>query len=403
MFTKTFRAEYLPAAEAIVAKANKKAARWGIADRYTYTAMARTETKKCEMTGLPYHVEMVDFTLHGAPLSLGGWTFAATITWDSETGLAITRSAPGVEVDLSAHRDASLCEHCNTKRQRIDTYVVVRTDGTTHGIAESKQVGSSCLAAFLGIDAESALWMLGFEDELGGQLDEEFRTGGYEVRHGTEYLLALAAAAVERYGWAASGQERPTAGRVRNVLNPPTGKYAEAARAEAFELSNAIKTEGSTAAERGKAVLEFVRSDAFGGDSDYVVNLKNACAGETVAPRNINLVVSAVSAYKRHVEREVARQAEAAAAPSTHVGTIKERLRNLSLTVTMTRWFEGDYGTTTLIGFVDDAGNRFKWFASGHYDFEAGDEVVLTGTVKEHTEYKGTLETVLNRCKIEEA
>lgn len=396
-----FPTEYLPAALAIVAKANKRAAKQGITEQFT-TKHETKEVKRIDPnTGLGVVRSMTTFEVVGAPLCFAGWTFVGTITWDSETGLAVTRPVPGTNVDLSAHRDAQRCDHCHTKRQRKDTYVVARTDGTTHGIAETKQVGSNCMAAFLGIDPSHALWMLGFEDNLASELDEAFGSYHVELRPTTTFVLGLASAAVAQYGWRSSQEDKSTASRVWDVIRPPRpNQYNREVIAAADALAASVKAEGSAAQERADAILAWVRSDDFAGNSEYVLNLKAAVAGETVSERNVNLVVSAVSAWKRANEEAVAK---AAAPVSTHVGAVKERLRSLKLEVTMTRWFEGDYGTTTLIGFVDDSGNRFKWFASGHYDFEAGDKVVLTGTVKEHTEYKGTLETVLTRCKIEEA
>jgi hypothetical protein len=45
--------------------------------------------------------------------------------------------------------------------------------------------------------------------------------------------------------------------------------------------------------------------------------------------------------------------------------------------------------------------NVLTWFCSGKGidpDIEVGDEVLLTGTVKDHKEYNGVKQTYLNRC-----
>ncbi len=61
-------------------------------------------------------------------VKMAGWQFAATIEHDEDGN--IIRQVPGVEVDLSAYRTvAAWCSHCNTARNRIDTFVVLHEDG----------------------------------------------------------------------------------------------------------------------------------------------------------------------------------------------------------------------------------------------------------------------------------
>ena len=53
--------------------------------------------------------------------------------------------------------------------------------------------------------------------------------------------------------------------------------------------------------------------------------------------------------------------------------------------------------------FRDDAGNCFIWKStSAFFNIPEGEKVRLRGTVKEHIDYKGTKQTVLQRCKVEE-
>jgi hypothetical protein len=56
------------------------------------------------------------------------------------------------------------------------------------------------------------------------------------------------------------------------------------------------------------------------------------------------------------------------------------------------------YGTTFFHVMRDDNGNSLVWRSSSH-SYGEGDKYALTGTVKEHGEYKGEPQTVLTRCK----
>lgn len=52
--------------------------------------------------------------------------------------------------------------------------------------------------------------------------------------------------------------------------------------------------------------------------------------------------------------------------------------------------------------FRDDAGNCFIWKStSAFFNITEGSKVRLRGTVKEHSDYKGTKQTILQRCKVD--
>jgi hypothetical protein len=100
--------------------------------------------------------------------------------------------------------------------------------------------------------------------------------------------------------------------------------------------------------------------------------------------------------------KEIAEAAISATMPkslSEYVGDIKERLRDLQVTLTGARSFDGFYGTSFIYTFVCGE-NVLVWMTSSCKDIEVGDHFLLTGTVKEHSEYKGVKQTKLSRCII---
>lgn len=390
-FATVIGTEHLPAALAIVEKANRKAERAGIENRFT-VAHSSTTVPVAHSAGLDWLNEVEDvttFIVLGEPLVVAGWEFVATITWDEETGLAITRVVPGVEVDLSAHRDAQVCQHCDTRRRRNDTYVV-REQATGRTI----QVGSTCLTAFLGIDVTSALWLVG--ETFSSTDSDGFGSFGPSPRPTLTSVVAFASAAIAAYGWvpASSYSGTPTKEVVSNALFPRTGKAGEADRATRAFLQSRL-SEDSAAQARAEATIAWAKTAE--GNSEYIANLRAAFAGETVSTRNLGLVVSAPSAYQRHLG--YAAEKAAPKATSTHQGTVGAKI-TFTGTITGVRFIEGTYGTTTLLTFTDAAGNVFKWFASGEKDEEIGTTVTVTGTVKKHDTYRDAAQTVLTRCKI---
>ena len=85
---------------------------------------------------------------------------------------------------------------------------------------------------------------------------------------------------------------------------------------------------------------------------------------------------------------------------SEDLGDIKERLRNLHVTLTGARAVDSVYGTSIMFTFKE-GDNELVWFTSSPPDEKdaiVGHEYSLTGTVKDHRLYNGVKQTYLNRC-----
>lgn len=86
---------------------------------------------------------------------------------------------------------------------------------------------------------------------------------------------------------------------------------------------------------------------------------------------------------------------------SQFVGEIGDRLRDMKAIFVSAKYFEGSWGGTFVYTFkVGD--NVFTWFTQKVLNLEENDVVTLTGTVKDHKEYNGVLQTQLSRCIIKE-
>ena len=90
--------------------------------------------------------------------------------------------------------------------------------------------------------------------------------------------------------------------------------------------------------------------------------------------------------------------------PSQHVGKVGDKL-SVVVTCACARTYENSYGRgyrtsyVTLYTFTDDAKNVYMWKSSSNHDLQKGDRLTISGTIKEHAEYKGIKQTVLTRCK----
>lgn len=101
------------------------------------------------------------------------------------------------------------------------------------------------------------------------------------------------------------------------------------------------------------------------------------------------------------VRRDAARAAKAAAtAQKAWIGTEGQKV-TVTGVLSAARQFDGQWGDTTLYKITTAEGNTVTWFRSGWFNFEGGETITLTGTVKalKETEAYGK-ETQLTRCKI---
>lgn len=94
---------------------------------------------------------------------------------------------------------------------------------------------------------------------------------------------------------------------------------------------------------------------------------------------------------------------------SQYVGEIGQRI-TAKVTYTFGTWWETKFGIQYLYSFKDADGNVLTWKTSSvpmvlnaegkDVVINEGDQVMITGTVKEHSEYREEKQTVLTRCKL---
>lgn len=86
---------------------------------------------------------------------------------------------------------------------------------------------------------------------------------------------------------------------------------------------------------------------------------------------------------------------------SEYIGSIKERLRDMRVTLTGCRGFNSPYGYTIVYTF-SYGDNVLVWMTTSEQEVELNHEYLLTGTVKKFEEYGGVKQTHLSRCIIKE-
>ena len=88
---------------------------------------------------------------------------------------------------------------------------------------------------------------------------------------------------------------------------------------------------------------------------------------------------------------------------STYVGKIGDKIE-VKARLTRCHSYDSTFNhhtVTTFINiFTDEAGNVYVWKSTAYFDAGLDDQVILKGTVKDHSEYNGIKQTILTRCKV---
>ena len=330
---------------------------------------------------------------------LNGWEFIASVE-HTEKG-NIFHSASQVEIPSRYYDCAPYCEHCQTSRYRKHAYIVRNTES-----GEFKQVGRGCLRDFTcGLSAEAVAQYLSWFEELA--TFESVEGCGFVPNYlPTEEILRYCAETVRKFGYIKRGSDQePTASKVMGFYDAKHGhiNYAPTLRAIEDEMWKVnFDPDSSEAVEEAKAVREWIAQQ---DDSNtYFHNLKVACALDHTSYKNLGLICSVFPAHFKALETEAARKereqkAREAAEISKHVGNIGERISFSAKDVRCLTSWEGQFGTTYVYKLIDVDGNEFTWKTSKY--IEPGPNTIkVTGTVKEHSSFRGVNQTELTRCKI---
>lgn len=402
---RTIDVALFPEVGAKVAKANARAERLGVPARLRVEEVARRVEQEKEWGIVLREREVVDYRVVGETIVLpGGWVFLASLQHGAGEGVEganILRRAPGqadeVEIPDWARTVGPRCDHCGHSRSRRDTYLVVNAEG------EVKQVGSSCLKDFLGVEAAHVGWVFGPADKAGvDSLDGPRQEADIKL----DTFLWVVAVLVRTEGWVSKGQERDSYGERIATASWASNAFGSspAARKDFARIREAaIEADKTTADE----ALAWARSEEFDVDGDYGWNLRVATKANGVVYRNLGLVASLVPTWLRKQERLVkASVRREQAANAGHVGKVGDKVV-LDLLITKVDHFDGTYGLRTLVKAVTPEGAEVTCWTSpstalgllARDNLGTGVPVKVKATVKAHEDYKGVPQTVITRAK----
>jgi hypothetical protein len=382
----------LPLVQAKVDKVNRRAVKLNVAG-FTLDIGADYMRKVGQSDPLGIVADrfetVVDITINGPVVKLAGWELMGRV--DFEDGMVIVSSRPGIELPVVYRSTNCNCEHCNINRNRLAVFVF------RHESGEYKQVGRTCLKDFLGTDPDVVLWASSGYGNIVDDIDAEL--SGSTSRSDSVSLMSVMVASA--YTVRLNGfVSRQRANEANVCATADTVSY--------LLFSNDPKKEYTpTDADytKAKVVIEWVQSEwSTLGDSatEYQYNAVELTQRDIIGIRRIGIVASLVAAY----DRAMIKVAETKNQVNGHVGTVGKR-DTFNTQYLGENWFDTAYGRMVIARFATEQGILvYKGNAPFWSDMVApgalvaGGALTIMGTIKEHGDYKGTKQSIIQRCKV---
>ena len=278
------------------------------------------------------------------------------------------------------HRSTTIgCDHCQTNRLRNKS--ILLKNEKSNSIIE---VGSTCVKDFFGHSVTSIDYFVDqifSEDEWGGGSGDCFRFPLEDVLRFTSFYI-------RKFGYVKSNEDAYTT----------KDRIWDCHLSAKYRSKQYIKPEMTNEDEEmACAVLDYWSNldPEKNYDNTYTTNLIKIAQIEWLEPKLLGYAVSMVSSYQGIMDKE---ETEKNMLPSEYQGNVGNRIKDIPAKVKFKTGWETRYGWTTLITFIDPIGNVYVTFYKGQKETpERNQDIMLTGTVTEHSEFKDIKQTCINR------
>lgn len=303
---------------------------------------------------------------------------------------------PSAELALpSRFRTAkSFCEHCNTMRSRNKTVVIYNTQ-----TKQFKQVGTTCLREYTGgIDADM---IAAFEECTKEPTEFTGFTSHSKWYIDIKNFLAGVVASSSLYGYISKSRAREI-----NEENNKTTVEATCDLTVRLMSKTSVEKEWKDIYESDdtktfvEEALEWIKN--LNAESySYFDNLKVVCSAKLVELKNIGYAASLIASYKNHLKAEKKlKEAEKQNEMYHYYRNVDDKV-SLQGNLACVANYDTQFGTMYVYKMIQSS-CIFVWKTSKYLGIEdSGEEVVITGKIKEQSEFRGVRQNILTRCKVE--
>jgi fructose-specific phosphotransferase system component IIB len=238
-----------------------------------------------------------------------------------------------------------------------------------------KMVGMACLKDFVGYNAEQFA-------KYFHEIEEIMLTNTMEIRD------------TEMHRYTPCMDQKDYLARCIKKIKEH-GYTKEVKTEAALDMKNEIEDEYIQEADK---VIKFFED--YDAQDAFENNIRIYVTGKKPVTRENGFIAYAYVQMNKIMKRQQTdMERKAAKCASSYVGTVGQKI-TFEGTISMIASYETMYGYTHIYKIVDDNKNVFIWKTNKFIDTTEINRVTVTGTIKEHSEYREEKQTVLTRCKV---
>ena len=325
---------------------------------------------------------------------IDNWECIAVLE-NHNAGNIIRRINTEIDIPERFKNTENICEHCNTKRQRNNLYVIhnVETD-------EWKQVGGSCLKLYTGgLNMEYiAAYMDGITEleEMNGIV------GRGKAYYHVEEVLSYAVEVINKTGYFNAQSNIPTKYLVSELMQNNLGRAIERINEEFKNARLDVRmSEHDFHKDNTEEAVEKITNyyKNLDDNSEFVHNVKVMLNEGFLLPKNFGFLCYLPEGYARYMKKEVEK---AKKVETKYFGEVGKRYKDKVIEdVTLITSWETQFGATYVYKITLEDGFVLTWKTSNGLYLDRNEEYdKICFTVKEHKEYKGEKQTEVTRCKV---
>lgn len=329
-------------------------------------------------------------------VKLGNWQVVGNLDAHADGNLAYALT-DGADDNAALNRYAGesiCCEHCNVKRKRISSFVL--RDGAS---GQYKEVGSSCVEDFTGIDPAAALFLAKMHASVRvveGEFDE-FSKSGRSNAVSTRYFLAVVNAITQTSGFVSNAKAEAESGVLAPTWDVALGCLLD---------RNRIKQDLEPHLEHADRIRAWFSAKDDLGLTSFERNVKLLLGADALAIKRQHLAIAAAAVPSYWRGMGASSRAAAPVRPSQHVGTVGQKM-TAELLIERAIPIETQFGVVDLVLLSDAEGNKLVWKTRAlSYEIRQrvmdGEKISVKASfkIKSHDEYKGTMQTFVTHLKV---
>lgn len=325
---------------------------------------------------------------------IDNWECIAVLE-NHSVGNIIRRINTEIEIPERFKTTPNLCEHCNTKRQRNNLYIIhnIETD-------EWKQVGGSCLKLYTG--GLSMEYVASYMDGITELEEFDGVVGHGKAYYDVKEILSYAVEVINKTGYFNAQSVLPTKYIVSilmrnnfgNAIREINKEFEDAKLDVRFSDVDFNKNNTEDAVD---SIIDYYKN--LEDNSEFVHNVKVMLEEGFVLPKNFGFLCYLPEGYAKHIQKEVEK---AKKVETKYFGEVGKRYKDKVISdVTLVTTWETQWGVTYIYKITLEDGSILTWKTSNGLYLDRNEEYdKISFTVKEHKEYKGEKQTEVTRCKV---